>query len=569
VLLWVDMLRKLFRRKRIKMSDIAPDEIFLDSSNLPHFNRGQFEGRFEKPLPGYVFYIVLFAFIIIAGVFIGRLWFLQIVHGEEYANASENNRLDHALIFSERGVIYDRTGEKLAWNVPNEAEPNTYALRAYTDLTGMGHILGHVQYPAKDTSGKYYTEEYVGGSGVEAIFNEVLSGENGVRIVETDAHGDIISENSIRRPKAGNNVILSIDAGLEHELYDAISSFATLHGFKGGAGVIMDVTTGELLALTSYPEVEPAVLTNGDSVSIGAYHLQSNTPFLNRVIGGQYTPGSIVKPFVAIGSLNEGIVDPEKKFLSTGSISVPNPYDPDNPSIFADWKAHGYVNMYDALAVSSNVYFYYVGGGFNGQEGLGIERLDMYFDLFGFGKTTNILLAGEEDGIVPSPQWKAENFEDDVWRIGDTYHTAIGQYGFLVTPLQVVRAISAIANDGLLLEPKLLFNDTVNIDTRIDIPEEDFSIVRKGMREGVLRGTAQALNVSYVNAAGKTGTAELGSKKKSVNSWTIGFFPYEKPRYAFAVIMESGPSSNLVGATAVMRQVFNWIDENRPEYFVP
>ena len=136
-------------------------------------------------------------------------------------------------------------------------------------------------------------------------------------------------------------------------------------------------------------------------------------PLLNKVIAGAYTPGSIIKPFLALAALKENIIDPEKIIVSTGSITVPNPYNPSLPSVFTDWKAHGEVDMRRAIEVSSNVYFYHIGGGYEDQEGLGIERIDDYMRHFGFGGHSGVALPGELSGVVPNPEWKREVFNDD------------------------------------------------------------------------------------------------------------------------------------------------------------
>jgi penicillin-binding protein 2 len=151
--------------------------------------------------------------------------------------------------------------------------------------------------------------------------------------------------------------------------------------------------------------------------------------------------------------------------------------------------------------------------------------------------------------------------------VGDTYHTSIGQYGFLVTPLQVVKAVGAVAT-GKLIEPTLLKVDSTNKPPSKDLgfKEENLNIVREGMRLAATMGTAKALNVNTVEIAAKTGTAELGVTKEDVNSWTVGFWPYKNPHYAFAVVMERGSHSNLVGATAAMRGVFDWLAIYQPEY---
>jgi penicillin-binding protein 2 len=225
--------------------------------------------------------------------------------------------------------------------------------------------------------------------------------------------------------------------------------------------------------------------------------------------------------------------------------------------------------MVEAIAVSCDVYFYEIGGGFENQKGLGIVNIEKYARLFGFGDKTGIDLGDEKQGIIPSPEWKIINFKGDPWRIGDTYHTAIGQYGFQVTPVEIARAVGAIANNGKLLTPHLILNDTEKEKqiSVLDLKKEYFDVVHEGMRAAVTYGTAVALNVPYVQVAAKTGTAQLGVAKNKVNSWVIGFFPYENPKYAFAIMMEAGPSTNGVGASSIMRQLLDWMSINTPEYF--
>jgi penicillin-binding protein 2 len=180
---------------------------------------------------------------------------------------------------------------------------------------------------------------------------------------------------------------------------------------------------------------------------------------------------------------------------------------------------------------------------------------------------TGVRLEGESAGSIPSPKWKEETFpEDPVWRIGDTYHTSIGQYGFQVTPLQVARAVAAIANGGLLLTPRIDRGYTPYGAREIAIDQAHFETVRAGMRDAVLGGTAAGLNVPYVAVAAKTGTAEIGVGKEYVHSWVTGFFPYDEPRYAFALLMEKGSRRNLVGATYAMRQFLDRLQVVAPEY---
>ena len=158
-------------------------------------------------------------------------------------------------------------------------------------------------------------------------------------------------------------------------------------------------------------------------------------------------------------------------------------------------------------------------------------------------------------------------FSGDPWRIGDTYNTAIGQYGFQVTPIQMARAVAGIANNGRLVTPKIDINTKTKIENiSINIDQDYIDVVKEGMRLSVTDGIASGIFLPYVNVAAKTGTAELGSSKKLVNSWITGFFPYDNPRYSFAVVMERGPRSNLIGALFVMRNLFEWMSLEVPEY---
>jgi penicillin-binding protein 2 len=561
-------IKKIFKKNKYKerSKSMDPDEIFIDSENLPNFDVDQFEGRIEKPISRRTFIFFGIVCMIILISFFTRSWILQIRDGDGYFQRSENNRLRNTLIFSKRGVIYDRNDMKLAWNVYDEKNPE-FALRQYNPASGLSHIVGYIKYPSKDKYGFYYNEEFIGKDGVEKYYNSTLTGTNGSKIMEVDAHNAVKSENTIKPPEDGSDIKLSIDSKIQNELFNQIKDLSKKVGFTGGAGVIMDVNTGEILSLVSYPEYSSQIMTDGKNVSmINSYLNNKNNPLLDRVIDGLYAPGSIMKPFMAVAALVEKIIDPYTNILSTGSISLPNQYDPSNPSVFKDWKVHGYVDMRKAIAVSSDVYFYEIGGGYQNQKGLGISLIDKYMSEFGFGKDLPDGFLSGTSGTIPTPEWKKLNFNGEDWRIGDTYHTSIGQYGFQVTPIQAVRGISSIANGGKLFNPLILSGGNKNDFIQLPYDQDYFNTVREGMRMGVQTGIATGLNVDYVSVAAKTGTAELGSKKQFVNSWIVGFFPYEKPRYAFAIIMEKGPVANTTGGVYVMRQVIDWMNVNTPEY---
>src|SRR5574343_1624597 len=557
---------KFFKKNKISNTEIFPDEILIDSHNLPRFDTQQFEGKIERPITRLSLSLVFIVFFVVLLSFCMKIWTLQIKNGDFYAQKSENNRLRKSPIFASRGVVFDRNNLELIWNAPTDED--TLSLRKYTGLPGLSHVLGYVQYPSKDSAGFYYQEDFKGIDGVEKYFNTNLTGKNGIRLIEVDARGKVQSQNTIQPPKQGDNLNLSIDAGIQSQLYKSIEDIAKKYGFTGGAGVIMDTRTGEIISMTSYPEYKSEIMSEkSDRATINSYLNSKNKPFLDRVVDGLYTPGSIVKPYLAVAALNENIISPEKEILSTGSISIQNQYLPDLKTTFRDWKAHGYTDMRRALAVSSDVYFYAVGGGYKDQKGLGITKIEKYMRLFGFGEKIQDSFFTGAAGVIPNPKWKADNFDGEAWSLGNTYHTSIGQYGFQVSPIQMVRAVAAIVNNGKLRDPSILKGVSGKVIRDIDIPASYFKIVREGMRLGVKEGTGSSLNVPYVNVATKSGTAELGIVKDNVNSWMTGFFPYENPKYAFAVIMEHGSIHNLIGAGTAMRETLDWMNINTPSYF--
>ncbi|MEA1929278.1 MAG: penicillin-binding transpeptidase domain-containing protein [Patescibacteria group bacterium] len=553
-------MRRRFRKIK---RPIDPDATFLDSSNLPSFDNQQFEGRLERPIKKPSFYILGLFCLLIGLALIVKVGDLQIINGGALAWRGQNNTLRQIPVFAERGLVTDRLGVELAWSDDG---------RHYRDIPGFAHLVGYIGYPTEGelAIGDHHPQEMLGRDGAEKAFNDVLRGRRGTKIEEVDVLGRLQSDYILEKPDSGDNLELSIDARVQEQLYSFIDDLIDEGRFVAGAGAIMDVNTGELLALVSAPEYQQAVLVAGDDKEkIDDYLNDAGHPFLNRALAGLYTPGSIVKPIMALAALNEGVISPEEKILSTGELVVPNPFFPDLPSIFKDWRAHGWVDMRQALAVSSNVYFYNISGGFGDQAGVGISGVERYARLFGLGEITGINLTREEDGVVPTPRWKAEVFNGDDWRLGDTYHTAIGQYGFQVTPIQMVRAVSAIANGGLLLQPTVVASEGLGSEKAKVIAEIDpayYQVIREGMRLGAIEGTGSGLNTSAVAIAVKTGTAELGISKEEVNSWATGFFPYEQPRYAFVVVMERGARSNVIGGVYVMRQLIDWLSVNAPEY---
>ncbi len=560
------------RPRSVYRFDLSPDEIFVDASNLPDHDEQQFDGRLERAISRHTFFGLAIFCALVFLFFLGRTFWLAVVEGDYYAERSKNNSLNFTPIFAERGNIYDRTGKELVWtdngtSTDKRVGPN----RVYLDTPGLGHILGYVSFPNPEEfkTGLYHPQELLGRDGVERSYDKYLLGERGVRIVEINAKGEQASDHIVKLPVPGKELKLSIDYKVQTKLYEYMNQLAIDRGFAGGAAVIMDVKTGELLALTGYPDYNPNILSQGeDTKMINQYFTDNRNYMLNRAVSGLYTPGSTFKLFVAIGALAEKTVNPFKEFVTNGELVVINPYDKTQQTVFKDWKDNGTVDMRRAIARSCNVYFYIIGGGLGSQPGLGIANIGKYAKLFGLDQKTGIDLLGEEEGSIPSPEWKAKNFKGEGWRLGDTYHTAIGQYGVQVTPLQLARAYAAIANGGKLLKPTVLKikPEQAVVQSNISLDPSIWKTIHEGMRLVVTEGTTKSLDVPGVAVAAKSGSAELGVSKTKVNSWIAGYWPYENPRYAFAVVMEKGDRSNIIGSASAMRQLLEWMTIYTPEY---
>ncbi len=573
---------RFFRRKsRNRRKSVELDEVLLDTMNLSALNLARLEGKRELPISVNSIYFVGLAFLVVAIIFFSKIFTLQVTEGSDYRAIAENNSVNQGVVIAERGVVYDRRDELVAWNEYDNRSVYDFPIRAYTDRLGLGQVLGYVSYPRRDKKGFFYRTEYIGRSGVESAFDGTLRGTNGSKIVIADARGEIVGEHAIEPGQSGAPLYLSLDAELSEAMYQIISTSSAQAGFRSGAGAIMDVHTGELIALTSFPTYDPEVMADGyDIDTIESYNQDDRLPFLNKVVSGTYTPGSIVKPFVAYGALKEGVITENTVINSNGRLVIPNPYNPSQPSTFSDWRTQGSMTVREGIAFSSNVFFYIIGGGLpeiatpqaglsSSMPGLGITKMAEYYRLFGLGSTTGIGIAQERAGVVPDPVWKAEVFDDD-WRLGDTYFTSIGQFGFLTTPIQMLRAYSALANGGTLVNPHVI-RGKQGETLELNLDKNVLKIVHEGMRKTVNMdgGTARSLERKDVAVAAKSGTAEVGVGNAYVNSWAAGFWPYENPKYAFILMMDKAPRSNALGATRIMGDVMEWISIHRSEYLKP
>ncbi|MEK7664079.1 MAG: penicillin-binding protein 2 [Patescibacteria group bacterium] len=424
----------------------------------------------------------------------------------------------------------------------------------------MGSIFSHVLgYNGRINSNElgfvinYSPNDYIGKTGLEKFYEEELRGTPGKTEVVKDAKGIKRGNNILSLPKEGYNLVLNIDADLQNEVYNSLEKSIKNIGAKKGAAVALNPKTGAVLALVSYPSYDNNIFSNAISKEhFNKLQNDTNQPFFNRSISAQYPTGSTIKPFIASGALQENIISPSKQINDPGYILIHNQYDPSITYRFRGVQPNGLVDIRKAIAVSSNIYFYTIGGGYENQPGLGPSRIKKYLDFFGWEQKTGIDLPGEFGGFVPSPGWKKQ-IKKEAWWDGDTYNLSIGQSDLQVTPLHVVVAYSAIANGGTLYKPqivnkiidgsgpdaKIIKEFTPEITGQISIDPENLKVVREGMLDGVqkLYGSSFMLNDLPVTVAGKTGTAET-NRDGIFNTWSSNFAPYDNPEIVFVATIE-------------------------------
>ncbi len=379
----------------------------------------------------------------------------------------------------------------------------------------------------------------IGRAGLEAYYDDLLRGKDGGRQVEVDASGTPVKEMERKNPVPGHNFHLTIDLNLQKATEDALDrQVANGIGTHGIAAVAIDPNTGAVLAMASRPSYNPNWFTRGITEKEWA-QINNNPahPMENRVIAGEYPPGSTFKLITGTAALELKKVTPDELIFDSGRhwlVDMRN----------SGGEALGWLNFTEALAKSDNVYFYELG------RRVGIDKLAEYASMFGMGKKTGIALRGEATGLVASEEYKKKNFNQD-WYLGDTFNSAIGQGFQLVTPLQAAMIVSEVANGGIQYKP-FLVSRIDNLDGtpyKIFAPEQvgtlpvsksTLDLVREGMRNVAEEsGTAGSLFAGFpIQVAGKTGTAEnFGGAD---HAWFVAYAPFDHPRIVIAVLTEQG-----------------------------
>lgn len=448
--------------------------------------------------------------------------------------------------------------------------PAVYVVEGYQRFYPQGEIfssvIGYVGLPSQDDleAKKYLTfQSFTGKTGIEYQYDEDLNGVMGVVLNKRDALGNIIVKTTIQQPQPGKDIYLTIDAEFQTYLFYRMQQGLKELNRNSGTAVALNPKTGEILALISFPVYDNNIFINPSQRKDVLNLLKDKSlPLFNRAISGMYAPGSTIKPLVGIAALKENIIVPQKEIFSPGYLDVSNPYNPESPSRFLDWRYQGWVNLYSAIAQSSNVYFYIVGGGFDDIKGLGINKLIEWWKKFGLGSKTNIDLPGEAEGFLPNPQWHKQKFKK-LWLLGDTYNVSIGQGDLKVTPLQLINYISAIANGGKIYKPFVLKDNHPQILYDLSYLKNEIEEVKKGMILTIEspEGTAHLMADLPFKVAGKTGTAQIG-KNKLENAFFVGFAPVDDPQIALLILVENSKQGSL-NAVPIAKDVLNWYYQNK------
>lgn len=438
-------------------------------------------------------------------------------------------------------------------------------VRFYPDGEIFSSVIGYVGLPSKDDLNKKPYLSYnvlTGKIGIEYQYDNDLVGKPGIILNKRDARGNILLTQKIEEPRPGENLILTIDAEMQKFIFNKFKENLSFLGRKSGAVVVLNPQNGEVLSLVSFPSYDNNIFINSNKKEVFKIINDESFPLFNRVISGRYSPGSTIKPLVGIAALAENIISPTKTIFSPGYLEIPNPYNPSQPSRFLDWRYQGDVNLYSAIAQSSNVYFYEVGGGFGDIKGLGINKLIEWWKKFGLGVKTQIDLPGEADSFLPDPEWYKKTFKRP-WLIGNTYNVSIGQGDLEITPIQLINYISAIANGGKIFKPHLLKTNKVEILNDMSYLSNEINHVKKGMIEAVDSplGTAHLLYDLPIRVAGKTGTAQV-QQNKVENAFFVGFAPVDNPQIAVLVLVENARQGSL-NAVPVAKDIFQWFYDNR------
>ncbi|MBF0112113.1 MAG: penicillin-binding protein 2 [Desulfamplus sp.] len=573
-----------------------------------------------------------------------RFVYLQVVEGDEYRRLSKNNCIRLQSVPAPRGMIYDRNGTLLVDNIPSfdlkitlqDADPLNDTIDKLADFTSIpieelmervdagkrvsiykplllkrnitrdqlavveahgfdlpgikvdvepmrnyiykksaAHVIGYLgEVNLQEIENNTYTDVRAGDSigryGAEKAFEDILRGKRGGRQIEVDASGRLVRVINTVEPIPGKNILLTIDAALQQKTEEIMEQYT-------GAVVAIDPSNGDVLTMVSSPSFDLNDFIGGiSSEKWKALISNPDKPMANKAIQGEYPPASTYKIITAIAALEEGVMDINTTHFCPGFYKYGN-------REYRCWKksGHGRVNIIKALEKSCDVYFYKVG------ESLGVDTLAKYAVGSGLGKLTQIELANERPGLVPTAAWKKRRFGTP-WQGGETLSIAIGQGFNLATPLQMAVLISAVGNNGTIYRPRILksiqdYNEPIDVSKNLHseilggLPASNQTL--KLVKEGLLNvvesegGTARLVRIKGVDIAGKTGTAQVFSLKKSDrdskrkfarhlrdHAWFVCYAPAQSPMIAVATIIEHGEHGSTAAAPVASEVIRTWLE---------
>lgn len=557
-------MKRMFLRKIAPVSKVTGGDVsFVEKSGISRS----------------VAVIILTIFlVVVAVVFISRLFYLTVTKGGYYTRLSESNRVREIYIEPQYGTIRDRKGEVLVQSKESSlTAQNDYirSFREYTYPEEMAHLTGYRQIAngedmkQDNCPRKLVLGEKIGKKGVQQIFDCDLRGRPGKKMIEVNAQGKEEGVIAVVPPIAGKDIQLAIDAELQQVAYKALKG-------KKGSVIATKPSTGELLAFVSSPSFNPELFETGDK-DVEKYFKDEEKPMLNRATEAVYPPGSVFKTIVSAGALQDKVVTKtdiiqDNGFIKAGSLTFGNWY-------FIQYgKTDGPVDVIKALQRSNDIYFYKLG------EKMGPDKIRIWAEKFGMGNAVPFEFS-QAEGTLPSPFWKSE-FLKERWYLGDTYNYSIGQGYLLTTPLQVHYANSVFATDGLLCAPRLLKGAAPQCK-RVPVSSEALNIVQEGMEVACAPGGTgwplfefKVRNVSEIQkilsttqddkkasieaalnrdplyqtpiATGcKTGTAESHARSGIPHAWFTAYAPLTNPEIMVTVLLEeAGQGSDIAGPVA-------------------
>ena len=467
-----------------------------------------------------------------------------------------------------------------AWRFPG-VEVRSRMHRSYPAGKDAAHVVGYIgRISQRDQTrleesgrGNDYTGTLnIGKTGIELSYEDVLHGKPGFEQIEVRASGRPIRSLSMTQPQSGNNLVLTLDMGLQREIMKEL-------GDRRGTVIAIEPATGDVLAFVSNPSFDPNLFVDGiDQETWDSLNQDEDKPLMNRALRGTYPIGSTFKPFMALAALEMKVRDPKRVINDNGHFQLGNHVFRDSPR----GRGYGPVDMHRSIVVSSDVYYYSLA-----QE-MGIDRIHDFMKPFGFGQITGIDLVGEARGILPSREWKQRRFKQR-WAQGDTISIGIGQGYNAFTILQLAHAVATLANDGIVMKPHLV-KKIINSKTGeeeivaknpvdvIPLKKENVNFIKRAMQDVTQKGTGRAIFAGApYTVGGKTGTAQvLGIKQGETynknkikerhrdHSLFIAFAPVDKPKIALAIMVENG-GFGAAAAAPLARKILDYylIEQNK------